>query len=111
MNGRIPIALSRRQMLRTAACGFGGVALQNMVAGLAHAATRPLDARAAHHRPRAKRIIFLFMSGGPSQSDLFDPKPYIVQHHGQTIEAPVDEHQLRVGRNGTGTNRRLSSCK
>ncbi len=97
MNGRIPIAVSRRQMLRTAACGFGGVALQNMVAGLAHAATRPLNARAAHHRPRAKRIIFLFMSGGPSQSDLFDPKPYIVQHHGQTIEAPVDEHQLRVG--------------
>ncbi len=89
--------LTRRQVLQAAACGFGGLALQSMLAGTAHAAAGPLDVRGPHLVPRAKRIIFLFMAGGPSQPDLFDPKPLITKHHGQTIAAPVDDRQLRVG--------------
>jgi len=46
---------------------------------------------------KAKRVIFLFMSGGPSQPDLFDPKSYIKRMHGQTISAPINTNELRVG--------------
>ena len=97
MNGLPPDGLTRRQLLQTAACGFGSLAFQGLVTSLAQAAGGPLDARAAHLVPRAKRIIFLFMAGGPSQPDLFDPKPLIMKHHGQTVAAPVDDRQLRVG--------------
>lgn len=46
---------------------------------------------------RAKRVIFLFMAGGPSQPDLFDPKSYIKRMHGRTISAPINTNELRVG--------------
>ena len=90
-------SISRRGLLQAAACGFGSVALQGITAGMTQAASRTLAARVPHHPPKAKRVIFLFMAGGPSQPDLFDPKPFIVKNHGQTIAAPVDDHQLRVG--------------
>ena len=93
MSGR----LTRRQLLQTAACGFGSLALHAMVPHDARGAAGPLHVRVPHHTPRAQRIIFLFMAGGPSQADLFDPKPLIVSHHGQTVAAPVDDQQIRVG--------------
>jgi hypothetical protein len=83
---------TRRQWLRTAACGIGGVALHSMLADIARAADNPLAARAAHFAPRAKRVIFLFMAGGPSQQDLFDPKPLIIKNHGKQVTAPHDPH-------------------
>jgi hypothetical protein len=89
--------MSRRQLLRTAACGFGSVALQGMVSNLASAANQPLGRHVPDHPHRAKRVIFLFMAGGPSQPDLFDPKPIIARYHGKRIAAPVDKHQIRVG--------------
>lgn len=46
---------------------------------------------------KAKRVIFLFMAGGPSQPDLFDPKDYIARMHGKTITAPINTNELRVG--------------
>jgi hypothetical protein len=85
--------LSRRAWLRRTAAGFGALALH----AVAHAAGHPLAARPPHFPARAKRVIFLFMSGGPSQPDLFDPKQYISRMHGQTISAPVDPNELRVG--------------
>lgn len=89
---------SRRQWLQTAGCGFGGLALQAMMASpVAAANRRPLEVRRPHHAPRAKRVIFLFMAGGPSQPDLFDPKQLIINKHGQTVTAPVDGNQIRVG--------------
>ena len=68
----------RRDFLRTAGAGFGSIALAAMLAeeGLLAADDRP--ARPAGSRtspPKAKRVIFLFMSGGPSHVDTFDPKP------------------------------------
>jgi len=86
---------TRRQWLRTAACGFGGLAAHGMVARLAQAAAGPFPG--AHHAPRAQRVIFLFMAGGPSQPDLFDPKPLIEKNHAQKVRAPIDDIQVRVG--------------
>ena len=62
--------MSRRDWLRRTACGFGALAFHDMV----HAAQSPLALRAPQFPAKAKRVIFLFMSGGPSQPDLFDPK-------------------------------------
>jgi Protein of unknown function (DUF1501) len=87
----------RRDLLRLAACGFGGLALQGMISSLARAATGPLAARPPHFAPRAKRVIFLFIQGGPSQLDLFNPKPLIAKKHGEKISPPVDGHKVTIG--------------
>lgn len=84
---------SRRALLRRTAAGFGALALHD----IAHAASSPLAERAAKHTAKAKRVIFLFMSGGPSQPDLFDPKDYIARMQGKTISAPINTNELRVG--------------
>src|SRR5260221_7686175 len=77
--------LSRRHFLECTACGFGAIALQAMLADVASAVESPLAGRAPHFPPRAKRVIFLFMSGGPSQHDLFVPKPRLVRDHGRRV--------------------------
>ncbi len=59
--------------------------------GLLHAAANPLAQRSSMVQPRAKRVIFLFMAGGPSQMDLFDPKTLIQQNHGKSVSAPLPE--------------------
>src|SRR5579871_1249558 len=64
---------SRRTLLQSAGCGFGWLAWNALAAQKAHAS--PQGARLPHHTPAAKRIIFLFMQGGPSQVDTFDYKP------------------------------------
>ncbi|MCH2202001.1 MAG: DUF1501 domain-containing protein [Fuerstiella sp.] len=89
--------ISRQRFLQTAACGFGGLALHGMVSQSTHAAS-PLAPGTPHVSPRAKRMIFVFLSGGPSQGDLFAPKAEITKRHGTAIESPVgDDGQLRVG--------------
>jgi Protein of unknown function (DUF1501) len=70
--------LTRRGMLRATANGFGLLALAGQLQ-----ASNPLAPRPGHFAPRAKRVIFLFMHGGPSQVDTFDPKPLLKKHHGQ----------------------------
>ena len=84
---------SRRTMLQGAACGFGALALADIL----HAANDPAAAIAGHHPARAKRVIFLFMAGGPSQHDLFDPKEFIRQKHGQKIDSPLRPEVTQVG--------------
>ncbi|QDT74687.1 hypothetical protein I41_38850 [Lacipirellula limnantheis] len=78
-------AVNRRDFLQRAACGFGSIALQAMLADIATAAKAPLAPRATHFAARAKRVIFLFMAGGPSQHDLFVPKPRLVRDHGRRV--------------------------
>lgn len=94
---RFAAGCSRRHWLRTAGCGFGGLALSGLFSRLAQAGVTPLAARPPHELPRASRVIFLFMSGGPSQPDLFDPKPLIAKKHGQPISPPVDGREVTVG--------------
>ena len=67
---------SRRQFLRSASCGFGYLALAGMAAAKSVAmSANPLTARPSAIAPRARRVIFLCMSGGPAQLDTFDHKP------------------------------------
>ena len=86
--------VSRREMLFKVACGFGGIALSGLCSSAAAAANSSLT---PHFVPRAKRVIFLFMAGGPSQPDLFDPKEYIAKTHGETIRPPIDGHEVTIG--------------
>ena len=86
-------ALSRRTWLQRTAAGFGMLALHDLM----QAASSPLAGKPPRFPARAKRVIFLFMAGGPSQPDLFDPKDYIKRMHGRTISAPVNPNELRVG--------------
>ena len=77
--------LSRRDLLKSASCGFGYLALAGLCASEARAAgTNPLAPKTPHHTPRAKRVIFMFMQGGPSHVDTFDYKPMLEEHDGQT---------------------------
>ena len=78
---------SRRDMLRTTACGFGSLAL----AGLCRdsVAAPSMVAKDPHLPPKAKRVIFLFMQGGPSQIDTYDPKPRLDRDDGKQVEFHV----------------------
>ena len=84
-------ATSRRDFLARAGLGFGGLALAAMMAEEAGAEVpeidplRPLAPRPPHFGARAKSVIFLFMEGGPSHIDLFDPKPELTKAHGQPL--------------------------
>ena len=79
--------LARRQFFRNSACGFGSLALGGLLADTARAERRnPLAVREPMFAPRAKRVIFIFMQGGPSHVDSFDPKPELIARHGQTID-------------------------
>ncbi len=81
--------LRRRDVLRDTACGIGIMALSQLLSRDASAAPvdNPLAAKAGHFPARAKNVIFLFMEGGPSQLDLFDPKPDLAKLDG----APLPE--------------------
>ncbi|MEX2213074.1 MAG: DUF1501 domain-containing protein [Phycisphaeraceae bacterium] len=76
---------SRRAMLQSSAVGFGHLALAAMLNDRASAGPAPLAAITPHHAPRAKRIIFLFMKGGPSHVDTFDYKPLLQRDHGKPL--------------------------
>src|SRR3954470_8216712 len=98
--------LSRRQALKTFANGFGMVGLGALLAQeswlfannpmpsgiVLPDPTNPLGVRPAMFTPRAKRVIFLFMSGGPSHVDLWDPKPEIAKRAGQPL--PFEQPKL-----------------
>ena len=80
---------SRRDFLWQAGGGCGGLALSWLLARDAQGAGKPqanpLAARQPHFTPKAKRVIFLFMVGGPSPVDLFDPKPALKKWHGKPL--------------------------
>jgi uncharacterized protein (DUF1501 family) len=86
-----PTAISRREMLRHAGFGFGAWALLDLLTRDGHlaaaptAAENPLAAKRPHLAARAKRVIFLFMQGGPSHLDTFDPKPLLNKLHGRQL--------------------------
>src|SRR6266487_2541407 len=83
--------LTRRQFFSRCAMGLGSVALASMLGGRkafaaeAAAAGNPMAPRRPHFEARAKNIIYLFMAGGPSQLELFDYKPRLIELNGQPI--------------------------
>ncbi|QDV49723.1 hypothetical protein Enr17x_17440 [Gimesia fumaroli] len=80
-----PLNLSRRQMLKSSACGFGYLAMAGLSSEAALKSQSPLQSKTPHFEPRAKRVIFLFMHGGPSQVDTFDYKPRLAKEDGQRL--------------------------
>lgn len=92
--------LSRRHALQRIGAGFGSLGLASLLStDVTAAATTPLAAKSPHFYPRAKRVIQLFMPGGPSQVDTFDYKPQIAPHAGQR-PAEVDRKSLRNTKGG-----------
>ena len=85
MDGRRECSISRRDMLRLGTAGFGFLALAGLLQEQVWADSNPLTPRAPHHVPRAKRIIFMFMHGGPSQVDTFDYKPLLERDNGKPL--------------------------
>jgi hypothetical protein len=75
-------SMSRREMLKGTACGFGYVALASLAAQV-HAQESPLAPKVPHYSPKAKRVIFMFMQGGPSHVDTFDYKPQLAVDNGK----------------------------
>src|SRR5262245_23490348 len=76
--------ITRRDFLATSASGLGTLALaslfaQNGLLSTAHAGTGPMTIRQPHFAPRAKACICIYMEGAPSQMDLFDPKPKLLE--------------------------------
>jgi hypothetical protein len=101
----------RRSFLRDAGGGFGVLALAAMLADegwlvAAEPDADPLAPRPPHFPARAKRVIFLFMAGGPSHVDTFDPKPDLTRLHGQKLPASFGMVKTR---RGVDKNRLLAS--
>lgn len=78
--------LTRRDMLVRGGAGFGALALTHLLNESASAANNPLSAKLPHHKfGRVRSVIFLFMEGGPSHIDTFDPKPVVNKLAGQSL--------------------------
>src|SRR5271157_2831277 len=97
--------MNRREALMRCANGFGAVALAAMMGRDGVGCTQsppprnPLSPRPPHFPAKARSVIFLYMDGGPSQMDTFDPKPRLAREHGQRIRARVEPTQF----NNVGT--------
>jgi len=98
----MPTPVTRRQMLRQCAAGFGNLAFLGMLSSLskstAAASLNPLMARPSGVRPRAKRVIFLFMHGGPSHVDTFDYKPALIRDSGKPL--PFAKPRVQFAKTG-----------
>src|SRR5262245_26521469 len=98
----IPLAATRRDFLARAANGFGSLALSYLLSRDAKAMNagdaekdrklfNPLAPKQPHFTPKAKAVIFLYMVGGPSQMETFDPKPTLDKLHGQQMPPSFGE--------------------
>jgi hypothetical protein len=89
--------LSRRDMLARCAGGFGMLALSSLLSEAAYAESLKAAGgvlEELHHKPTARRVIFLYMDGGPSQVDTFDPKPRLDRENGRDIQMKVPATQF-----------------
>ncbi len=94
--------MTRREMLRDAACGFGAVAATALAASKSYGGWfndpvhdgKPLAAKPTHYEPKVKRVIYLYMDGGPSQVDTFDPKPQLDKENGQPFKMKIEPTQF-----------------
>jgi hypothetical protein len=100
-----PMMWNRRSLMTAGATGIGSIALLDLLArcdagqpSAAAAPNRPLAAKEPHFTPRAKRIIFLFMHGGPSHVDTFDHKPELTKQDGKPL--PFDKPRIQFAQTG-----------
>jgi hypothetical protein len=94
---------TRRELLMRCSNGFGALALAALfrepafgesIGEAPDSASSPRTSRPPHHRPKARSVIFLYMDGGPSQVDTFDPKPRLDREHGQPIKVKTHPTQF-----------------
>ncbi len=90
---RTPCGLTRREYLWQVGGGFAGLALADLMG--TEASAFPGEVPQPHFPAKARHCVFLFMNGGPSQVDTFDPKPELTKHHGQSYTG-----EAKVGSNG-----------
>ena len=100
-NHFLPAPLNRREMLSKCANGFGGLALLALMGDRAFgkaitsaAPHGPMLPRSPHFAPKATSVIFLYMDGGPSQVDTFDPKPQLTKDSGQPFKMKMEPTQF-----------------
>lgn len=86
-------SLSRRDFLQRSSMGFGMLAFAGLTNRWAMADTRQAE---THHAPRAKHVIFLFMDGGVSHVDTFDPKPELQKHNGESAKWRADTRSQAI---------------
>ncbi len=95
-SGFSDFSLTRRAFLTRQAGSLGSLALAHLLSQEGTAAPQrgiaSLDPKPPHHRPRAKAVICLFQHGGPSQVDLFDPKPELTKHQGKPYPGSLEIH-------------------
>ena len=108
MGHLFPAAYTRREMLTRCANGFGTVALSALLSGRTSAAGSGAAGSSSapgspHPMPRARRAVFLYMDGGPSQIDTFDPKPRLTKEHGQPFKMKKEPTQFNNNGNTLGS--------
>ena len=113
--GAVPAAgLSRRAVLNRFGLGLGGIALANLVnphAAAAQAGDRGVLGGRYHVAPRAKRVISLFMAGGPSQIETFDYKPVLADRNGEQLPDSVRRGQRLTGMSGNQSSLPLAGSR
>ena len=92
---------SRRDLLGKAGMGIGSLAFLDLMSREAGGANNPLAPAVPNHAPKARAVISLFMHGGPSQVDTFDPKPLLGKYAGQNLPASFANLNLEVTRTST----------
>lgn len=109
-NHNTPSVLTRRSLLQQSGCGIGSLALTGLVNSSVHAgpaprrvANSPLANRQPHFPARIKRVIHLFMNGGPSQFDTFYPKPKVQELSGQALPESIKKQLQLTQRKRVGT--------
>ena len=94
--------MSRRQMLQQAAMGFGAVAATALMSQPEYGALLaddkkkkgPFDPKETHYEAKVKNVIYLYMDGGPSQVDTFDPKPMLAKENGKPFKMKIEPTQF-----------------
>lgn len=86
---------NRRDFTKLTSAGLSGISLSSLI-NSAKAESSPLG---FHHQPKAKSVIFLYMSGGISHIDSFDPKPKLREMHGQPMPVPIERTQFDANGN------------
>ncbi len=104
-----PTRLTRRELLERAGMGFGVVGLAGLLSGegvggvaagaegVGPAGGNPLAVKPPHFAPKARHVVHLFMNGGPSHIDTFDPKPLLDKYHGQNLPAANLRTERKTG--------------
>jgi hypothetical protein len=89
--------MTRRDALRTMGSGFGMLGLGGILGASELTRSNPLEVKPTHFPAKAKHVIFLFLNGGPSQVDTFDPKPMLTRYNGQPMPTPNLKTERKTG--------------